>query len=163
MKAYRGANPEKTRDISRRSYVKHRERRIAEVSAYYLANVDRKRRYNSKYHRENRDRLAEYDAIWRANNRERTRVNRHNYDARKRANGGRLTVEEWRSVLAEFGYRCAYCSSSENLEMDHVVPVVKGGRHDLSNVVPACMSCNRTKSDRSALWFLRYRKESVGA
>ncbi len=32
--------------------------------------------------------------------------------------------------------------------MDHVVPIVAGGRHDISNVVPSCMPCNMSKGIR---------------
>ena len=31
--------------------------------------------------------------------------------------------------------------------MDHVVPVAKGGRHALANILPACGDCNAHKSD----------------
>lgn len=33
-------------------------------------------------------------------------------------------------------------------ELDHVVALVNGGAHDVSNIVPACMRCNRSKCAR---------------
>lgn len=53
----------------------------------------------------------------------------------------------WRQQCA--GGVCHYCKQHvlpEDLTMDHVVPVARGGRSVKSNVVPACRACNRTKS-----------------
>ena len=57
-----------------------------------------------------------------------------------------LTVEEWRRLLAAFDNRCAYCGA-ENvaLAQDHVVPLSAGGPYSITNIVPACKSCNSHK------------------
>ncbi len=44
--------------------------------------------------------------------------------------------------------RCHYCSESfpvQELTMDHVVPLSRGGRSVKSNVVPCCKECNSQK------------------
>lgn len=41
---------------------------------------------------------------------------------------------------------CRYCGRPAT-QVDHVVPVSKGGTHALSNLVPCCARCNRSKSD----------------
>jgi 5-methylcytosine-specific restriction endonuclease McrA len=55
-------------------------------------------------------------------------------------------------VLNRDGFRCQVCGASAiegnvKLEVDHVVPVVKGGRTELKNLRVACQPCNRGKSD----------------
>ncbi|OPL10970.1 MAG: HNH endonuclease [delta proteobacterium ML8_D] len=43
---------------------------------------------------------------------------------------------------------CFYCGSRvgpSNLTMDHVVPLVRGGRSNKNNLVPACKECNNNK------------------
>ena len=43
---------------------------------------------------------------------------------------------------------CHYCGSSvppRDLTMDHIVPIIRGGRSTRGNVVPACKSCNNRK------------------
>lgn len=53
---------------------------------------------------------------------------------------------------------CFYCGSVENLQIDHVFPVSKGGRHSIGNLVTACRSCNASKNDTFlAVW--RYLNE----
>lgn len=44
--------------------------------------------------------------------------------------------------------RCHYCgrpTPARELTMDHIVPLVRGGRSTRGNVVPACKECNTRK------------------
>ena len=44
--------------------------------------------------------------------------------------------------------QCHYCQQSfppDELTMDHVVPLIRGGRTTKSNVVPCCKPCNSQK------------------
>ena len=53
-----------------------------------------------------------------------------------------------------FEHCCAYCGCSGDLEVEHVVPISKGGQHHLGNIVPACHPCNSNKRTRDAhQWF----------
>ncbi len=46
------------------------------------------------------------------------------------------------------GYRCVRCESTENLTIDHIVPVSHGGsRYSLSNHQTLCYACNQAKAD----------------
>jgi hypothetical protein len=48
-------------------------------------------------------------------------------------------------VLVRDGGRCRRCRRSINLEMDHIVPVSKGGKTEESNLQILCRHCNRAK------------------
>lgn len=50
---------------------------------------------------------------------------------------------------------CAICSSIENLEIDHIIPVCDGGSHDQNNLQVLCRSCNRKKSSKSGEFYGR--------
>lgn len=52
-------------------------------------------------------------------------------------------------VFARDGFRCRYCSSVENLTLDHIFPLSRGGNNDLSNLATACNSCNSSKGNRT--------------
>lgn len=43
---------------------------------------------------------------------------------------------------------CTYCGAVEEITVDHVVPLSRGGKHEADNLAPACSSCNSSKSDR---------------
>jgi tetratricopeptide (TPR) repeat protein len=42
--------------------------------------------------------------------------------------------------------RCVQCGSQENLEFDHIIPVVRGGANTERNLQLLCEPCNRAKS-----------------
>ena len=48
-------------------------------------------------------------------------------------------------LAADFGERCANCGSNENLVLDHVIPVAKGGLSQFDNLQLLCAECNRIK------------------
>ncbi len=54
----------------------------------------------------------------------------------------------------EFNHACAYCGATGDLQVEHVVPISKGGEHHLGNIVPACHRCNSNKRCHDAHnWF----------
>ena len=54
----------------------------------------------------------------------------------------------------EFDCSCAYCASTGDLHVEHVVPISKGGEHHLGNIVPACQRCNFSKGKSDAeTWY----------
>jgi len=55
----------------------------------------------------------------------------------------RKTVSD--RILKKFNHKCAYCGSQKNLEVDHIIPLSRGGRHDEDNMQILCRSCNRRK------------------
>jgi 5-methylcytosine-specific restriction endonuclease McrA len=52
------------------------------------------------------------------------------------------------AVLAEAGWRCAYCHQPATTA-DHVIPVPRGGTHDRTNLVAACRRDNTSKGSRT--------------
>lgn len=76
---------------------------------------------------------------------------------------------EWRKTIKEnWGNKCAYCGSTENLTIDHVVPRSKGGSDFVTNVVCSCKDCNNDKG-RTDVWewyekqdfFTEQRKDAI--
>ena len=56
------------------------------------------------------------------------------------------------NVFLRDGFRCQYCGerrAMRELNYDHVVPRVKGGRTSWENIVTACYGCNDRKGCRS--------------
>lgn len=69
-----------------------------------------------------------------------------------------LTDEQWSDILSAWG-GCAYCGTSDRaLQRDCVLPISRGGRYTLDNVVPACASCNASKSNDEVTAWMRRKK-----
>lgn len=53
-------------------------------------------------------------------------------------------------VFKRDSFTCQYCGQSAPqviLEVDHIIPVSKGGDNDLTNLITSCRDCNRGKSN----------------
>ncbi len=69
-----------------------------------------------------------------------------------------LTDEQWTAIKAAWG-GCAYCGATGRpLQRDCVLPISRGGRYTVDNVVPACGPCNASKcNDEVTAWLRRKR------
>jgi 5-methylcytosine-specific restriction endonuclease McrA len=69
-----------------------------------------------------------------------------------------LSPAEWSSLQAAWG-GCAYCGAyGVPLQKDCVLPISRGGRYTVTNVVPACGSCNASKCNDEVTGWLRRKK-----
>jgi 5-methylcytosine-specific restriction endonuclease McrA len=69
-----------------------------------------------------------------------------------------LTDEQWTALKSAWG-GCAYCGASDRvLQRDCLLPISRGGRYTLTNIAPACGSCNASKcNDEVTAWLRRKR------
>ena len=65
--------------------------------------------------------------------------------------------ENWEESKAYFDNQCAYCGSTGELVLEHVIPINRAslGEHRLGNLIPSCRSCNSKKSDKDYREFLK--------
>jgi 5-methylcytosine-specific restriction endonuclease McrA len=69
-----------------------------------------------------------------------------------------LSNEQWSALQAAWR-GCAYCgATSTPLQRDCLLPVSRGGRYTLENVVPACRSCNTSKCNHEITGWLRRKR-----
>jgi 5-methylcytosine-specific restriction endonuclease McrA len=69
-----------------------------------------------------------------------------------------LTDEQWFALMEAWG-GCAYCGGDgAALQKDTMLPISRGGRYTLANVVPACGSCNASKCNTEVTTWLRRKK-----
>jgi hypothetical protein len=66
-----------------------------------------------------------------------------------------LNPEQWTALQIAWG-GCAYCGAIDKpLQRDCVLPISRGGRYTLDNVVPVCAACNRSKCNDEVTGWLR--------
>jgi hypothetical protein len=68
-----------------------------------------------------------------------------------------LSEAEWFALVDAWG-GCAYCGAAGPLQKDCMLPISRGGRYTVSNVVPACGSCNASKCNIEVTTWLRRKK-----
>jgi 5-methylcytosine-specific restriction endonuclease McrA len=73
-----------------------------------------------------------------------------------------LTAEQWAALLDAW-QGCAYCGADgPALQKDCMLPISRGGRYTLANVVPACRSCNASKCNLEVTTWMRRKKLDEG-
>ena len=69
-----------------------------------------------------------------------------------------LTEEQWAEIRDAWG-GCAYCGAMDGSpQRDCVLPISRGGRYTVDNVVPACRSCNASKCNDEVTGWLRRKR-----
>lgn len=53
-------------------------------------------------------------------------------------------------VFEQYGEICQHCKNTENIVIDHIIPLAKGGTNNLKNLQPLCQSCNSKKGTGAA-------------
>lgn len=133
-KGWRERNPEKATAIQQRRRERHPER----IAASKRRSVEKKP-----------DLYREISRIAEQRRRQR----------KADAQGGGVTKEQWLRQAEPYGNRCAYCDMvTTTLVMEHMVPLARGGDHDICNVIPACRRCNSRKHTMTALEFFIGRR-----
>ena len=146
-------------------YKKNRDKIINQYKEYYRNNKEAVSMYKKEYYKDNKDKMIENATNYRKNNREKVSeylrdYQRNNKDkmvfyANKRrcieiGNGGNYTKEQWKETLEYFDYKCAYTGEciKDNLNIEHIIPVSKGGTNYIWNLVPSTPQANISKKDR---------------
>lgn len=130
----------------KQDYIRHKRRAIERAALWYKRNPKRFLEIQKGVHKRNPEK---YRKIWRL------KQQRRNARIANVAGSG-ITRTQWDAIIFLQSGRCWWCGYEKPLTIDHVVPIVKGGQHDLGNIVAACKSCNSRKRDR--LWPLDFGK-----
>ncbi|MSO65464.1 MAG: HNH endonuclease [Alphaproteobacteria bacterium] len=82
------------------------------------------------------------------------------YKSLKSQAGGAMTDAETHTMRHRQGDRCGYCDTKLNGagEFDHMIPVRLGGNSAASNMILACLECNRDKHGKTAEKFVAWRR-----
>jgi 5-methylcytosine-specific restriction endonuclease McrA len=122
-------NPEKAREAMRRWRARHRELHAARTRARYARDPKRfQERIDASPNRR-----AVRRAMWQRRR------------ARLLGAGPSFAAAEWIGLVQAHDGRCAYCGKLRPLHADHRVPLERGGKNEIANILPACAPCNLRK------------------
>lgn len=108
------------------------------------------------YRKQNMHKISARAARWQAANPERKRMHARMRIHRKRVQGGeKITLAQVQGILDAQKGKCFYCRKKlDEYHIDHFIPLAKGGKHALSNLVVACPNCNARKHAKDPLEFM---------
>ena len=110
---------------------------------YYFNNKKSIAKHRKVYDHEHRAERRMYERKWYKRNSERVKNKVMRRRARQKTNGVFDILEkELRKIYSS---SCFHCGESNNITADHVIPISKGGRHSIGNLIPLCQSCNSAK------------------
>jgi len=130
-KAWRLANPEKTKIALAKYYYLNPEKIAAIKRANRLKNLDYVKQAQKVYRKANPEKHA--------NSEQRRRT--------KKMNNGVFFILP-KELKRLYSSKCFYCGIAGKMSADHIIPIFRGGTHGIGNLVPSCQSCNSQKQDR---------------
>lgn len=120
--------------------------------------------------RERVEKKYAYDKAWKKKNVERAIEHRDKYQRSKKGKLTRKNAKHRRRAIEKAGsctskqliqlvassmnedglFLCVYCNNYSTLyEVEHVLPLSRGGLHDIENIAVACPPCNRRKGNKT--------------
>ena len=124
----------------------HKEERKAYLRQWHKDHKEEQVKYRHQWYAEHREEQAEYRRQYNQDNPEVAR--KHNNLRRARMMNVTIEPIDEQKIYGLYGHVCIYCGSKNNLVLDHVVPLSKGGPHSEDNLVIACGSCNCSKGTK---------------
>lgn len=181
---WRKNNPEKVKENNAR-YRKSNKEKIKDVNAAYRKeNFGKLKIKRSELHADNKDKANAVSAAWRAANKkkiaeyrknnaekaksydvtyrilhpDKRKINEHNRRVKKNNNGGKLSAGIVSKLLSVQRGKCAVCKKTLikiGHHIDHIIPLVRGGKNIDANVQLTCPSCNIKKGGKDPIQFMR--------
>lgn len=82
------------------------------------------------------------------------------YHSPKLKEAWKLTDSIRRKVLSRDGCYCHVCGTTRNLHIDHIIPISRGGKTEMSNLQVLCKKCNLQKGNKTMDEFETWRNKN---
>lgn len=152
---YRESHREADRENNRNFYKRHRKERNKECRDYYKRTAPVRREKALEYYLEHLEERREYSRNREINYKTPShRAASHKRRKRVRDSPFHHTGQDELHQYNMQRGKCCYCDKPilfEEADIDHVVPVSRGGNNGRGNILVACQTCNRSKSNKTLM------------
>ena len=169
----------KCKECNRQYHEEHKEEKQQYQRQYNQENKEKIQQYRQEHKEEIQQYQQQYDKQYYQEHKQENKEKRQQYYkqykqtpqgqvayfnayAKRRkheeAQGNGITKEQWLEMMQFFDFKCAYSgvlvNTKNNRSIDHIIPLAKGGEHEVWNCVPMDKSLNTSKRDKDMLeWY----------
>lgn len=149
------------RNKSNQYQKENREARNAYSHQYYLDNIEEKRKYSRTHGPKYYAKKQQDDPMYYRLQRGKERAKKAGAEWQHISTTDLLSHWEQEDIDAEVCYYCKQTVNTDDLHLDHGIPLSKGGSHSIDNLFPAHKSCNLSKGERTVEEYLNYLKQAA--
>lgn len=140
---------------SKEVYQKNKENVLARTRLYQINNKERARAWSKEWAKRNPERAQEAQTRWRKKNPGIVAAWVRAAQAKRKNSYGSHTYKD---IMDRFRWQhgcCAACRKAlpKKFEVDHYIPLAKGGHNNPSNIQLLCPPCNRRKHAKDPIAF----------
>lgn len=154
---------EHQRQLSAAKYRRNKQKILARQKERYALDPDRSRRYRSRWSEDQREHHRARCRQWAKNNPLAMRAIVSKRRARLKNSDGFYTKDDIRTLLLKQKSLCngCACDISRRFDVDHIIPIIRGGSNWPSNLQLLCGRCNRIKACKTNEEWRIYQQEQV--
>ena len=137
---------------SQKKYYKtHKEEKLADQKEYdnnHKEEIAARQKDYSETHKE--EKAANYKVYRQTPKGKAANKNVRHRRRQLEKKGKGFNIEQQNEMLQFFDYKCPYKGiplTDNNIHLDHIVPLSKGGEHEVWNMIPCHCSANLSKND----------------
>jgi len=146
-----------------RQYAENSDREKVRQSRWRSENAALKKELDAKWQKDNPERVKQRNVRWKTKNRDAVRSHTRNYRAKKRAADGYHAADDIKAMFDIQGGVCA-CGCGASLaaafQVDHKIPISRGGSNWPDNLQLLMPICNQRKNDRTMEEWIAIRANS---
>ena len=160
-KIYRTGNSELIKIRLRAIYLANKETYSKKSKEYVQKNREKVNERHRLYTRLHPEKKKQWSDKYRSShpiNLQLARVHHHNRRARKLQVGGTISSNLASKLIIIQGGKCPICKTSlkcSGFHLDHIIPLVRGGKNDNKNIQLLCPSCNLRKYNKDPIVFMQ--------
>jgi len=157
-KKYKEENLEKIQIYQKKYLTENKDKLLINRKRYKIENKDKILEKSKRYREDNVEKIKESSRKFSKNNKDKVNIQTNKRRARKRLLPSTFTLEQWEQCKIYFDNKCSYCGEELPLEMEHLIPLTKGGGYVKGNIICSCRSCNASKGNKNFnMWYPKYK------
>jgi 5-methylcytosine-specific restriction endonuclease McrA len=170
---WRERNSEQIKAKKHLDYLKNIEAHKAKSKADYEKNKEKYHKISNQWRKDNpekmriishrryekvKDRHRELTKRWKSEHRTERNIQWQARRAKKLSLPRTLTIEQWHETMGYFDGKCCYCGKAHTMTQDHFIPLSLDGGYTVDNILPCCLSCNSSKTNKTfEEWYPTYK------